>query len=180
MYTHITQSGTQTITITTPGDHIFYISNISTSLTFHITVPHAHIYVYGLYHAKETQDHTLTITHHHAAAHTQSTTLIKSVLDHSSNFHFTGMIHIDHDAPHVIANMTNHNLLCDTTSRAWSAPQLEVTPHSVTCAHRSITAPLDASAINYLTTRGINPHAAQKILTDAFMREVSEAVKQFV
>ena len=179
MYTHIERSDTQTITITTPGDHVFYVTNISTSLTFHITVPHAHVHVYGLYHAKETQDHTLTIAHHHVAPHTQSTTLIKSVLDHGSIFRFTGMLHIDQDAPHIIANMTNHNLLCDTASRAWSAPRLEVAPHSVACTHRSITAPLDPSAINYLTTRGIDPHAAQKILTDAFMREVSEAIKRF-
>ena len=179
MYTHITRSDTQTITITTPGDHVFYVTDISTSLTFHITAPHVHVHVYGLYHAKKTQDHTLMITHHHAAPHTESTTLIKSVLDHGSNFRFTGMIHIDQSAPYVITKMTNHNLLCDTASRAWSAPQLEVAPHSVTCAHHSVTAPLDSAAINYLAARGIDPHTTQKILTDAFTREVSEALKRF-
>lgn len=172
MYTEITQFTPHDLTIDTPGEHVFYIADISATITFHITKPDVHVSVYGLYQSTTQATYTLTITHKHLAPNTRSTTLIKSVLNHGSQLHFTGMIHIDPCATHAKATMTNHNLILDQRSSVHSAPQLEVVPPHVTCVHRTVTAPLDPSMLNYMTTRGISPDDAQKILIDGFIDEV--------
>lgn len=56
-------------------------------------------------------------------------------------------------------------------------PQLEIYCDDVKCSHGSATGELDERALFYMETRGIERAEAQKMLTQAFMSDAVEAVK---
>ncbi len=179
MFQKITDNTIHNYEISTPGEHIFYIANITANITFTITTKQAYVSVYGLYDGAHDDHYTLNITHRHEAAESKSTTLIKSILQDRSFFHFTGKIHIAKEAQHVHAELTNHNLILSDHAHAISMPQLEVHPHEVTCMHRSSTKPLDPDQMAYLTTRGITETAARDLLITAFRDEIKKHVQPY-
>jgi Fe-S cluster assembly scaffold protein SufB len=172
MYHEITPTTEQDITITQDGVHIFYCHNVSADLTITLAQENAEVFFYGLYTGNENDDHTLNITLHHAAAHTSSTALVKSALDESAQFHFTGMIHITKKAHHASAHLTNNNLLLSPHAHVTTVPQLEVIPHEVTCTHAANTLPIDPEQIAYLMNRGISEKASRTLLIDGFCDEI--------
>lgn len=172
MYYEITPTTKRNITITQDGVHIFYCHNISIDLVITLAQENAEVFFYGLYTGKNSDDLSLNITLHHTAPHTRSTTLVKSVLDESAQFHFTGMIRITKKAHHTSAHLTNNNLLLSPQTRVISLPQLEVIPHEVTCTHAANTLPIDDQQIIYLMNRGLSEEHARTLLIDGFCDEI--------
>ena len=51
-------------------------------------------------------------------------------------------------------------------------PQLEIHADDVKCAHGAAVGSLDEEALFYLRQRGLDPHAARALLTEAFAAEI--------
>ena len=58
-----------------------------------------------------------------------------------------------------------------------SNPQLEIHADDVKCAHGATIGQLDAEALFYMRTRGIELDEARKILTEGFISDVSDRIR---
>jgi len=87
---------------------------------------------------------------------------------------FTGRIIVRPGAQKTDSKQTNNNLLLTEQARADSQPQLEIYADDVKCSHGSAIGRLDADALFYLRSRGIDEERARLVLTRGFAVEVLE------
>ncbi len=69
------------------------------------------------------------------------------------------------------AALTNRNLLLTTTAEIDTKPELEIYVDDVRCSHGATTGQLDANALFYLRSRGLDPATARQVLITAFLQE---------
>jgi Fe-S cluster assembly protein SufD len=131
----------------------------------------------GLYVVRGDQhvDHHTVIDH--KAPQCTSRELYKGVLDDNSSGVFNGRIIVRPEAQKTNARQTNKNLLLSDEALVNSNPQLEINADDVKCAHGATIGQLDKDALFYLRSRGIVYDEARRILTRAFMAEVSEQIR---
>jgi Fe-S cluster assembly protein SufD len=126
----------------------------------------------GLFVAGGTQ-HTDTHTRiDHARPHCVSRELYKGIVDGSARGVFVGRILVRKDAQKTDAQQTNKNLLLSRDALVQSVPQLEILADDVKCKHGSTTGQLDATALFYLRSRGIDEASARNLLTYAFASDL--------
>ena len=70
------------------------------------------------------------------------------------------------------ADQANHNLLLSDKAEIDAKPELEIYADDVKCAHGTTIGQLDASALFYLRTRGLDESAARQLLTRAFAQKI--------
>jgi Fe-S cluster assembly protein SufD len=101
----------------------------------------------------------------------------KGVLDDQSRAVFSGRIVVHPQAQHTDAEQANHNLLLSAGAEADSRPQLEIYADDVKCAHGATVGSLDADALFYLRTRGLDAAHARSLLVYAFASEVLARIR---
>jgi len=112
----------------------------------------------------------------HAAPHTNSRQVFKSVLDDRSRSAFQGRVVVNEGAQKVDAQQLNRNLLLSPQARADSKPELEILADDVKCSHGATVGDLDKNSIFYLRSRGIPEAQARALLVEAFIAELLEGV----
>lgn len=90
---------------------------------------------------------------------------------------FAGRIVVEKDAQKTDAAMSSRNLLLSEDAEIDSKPQLEIHADDVKCAHGVTIGQLDAEAVFYLESRGIDPHSARNMLTFGFANEMVEKIR---
>jgi Fe-S cluster assembly protein SufD len=90
---------------------------------------------------------------------------------------FAGRIVVDKDAQKTDAAMSSRNLLLSEDAEIDSKPQLEIHADDVKCAHGVTIGQLDAEAVFYLESRGIDRTAARNMLTFGFANEMVEKIR---
>lgn len=131
----------------------------------------------GLYMASGRQ-HVDTHTRiDHLQPHGSSHELYKGVLDGFGRGVFNGKVVVHPDAQKTDARQANHNLLLSDNAEADSKPELEIYADDVKCAHGATVGQLDADAVFYLRSRGIDEAAARSLLTYAFAGEIVERIQ---
>ena len=113
----------------------------------------------------------------HAVPNCTSDEYYKSVLDDNSRSVFRGRIIVAQDAQLTNADQQNNNLLLSANAEADTKPQLEIYADDVKCSHGATVGQLDANALFYLKSRGINAEQARALLTFAFANEVLDRIK---
>ncbi len=104
----------------------------------------------------------------HAKPHCDSREYFKGILDDHARAVFTGRIIVHKDAQKTDAKQTNMNLLLSDDCQVATKPQLEIFADDVKCTHGATVGQLDADAMFYLRTRGIDETAARGVLLFAF------------
>ena len=84
---------------------------------------------------------------------------------------FNGRIHIHAGAAGADADLSNRNLALDSSAEVNTKPELEIYNDDVRCAHGATVGQLDAEALFYLLSRGLEPHQAQRLLSLGFLRD---------
>jgi Fe-S cluster assembly protein SufD len=110
----------------------------------------------------------------HAVPHGSSRQLYKGILCGKSKGVFRGRIVVRPDAQKTDAVQSNPNLLVTDGAEVNSKPQLEIHADDVKCSHGSAIGRLDADALFYLRSRGIDLARARLVLTRGFAVEVLE------
>lgn len=122
------------------------------------------------------------VDHHtrvdHVAPHTRSEETYKGVLGGAGRGVFNGKVVVHPRAFKTDARQANHCLLLSRDAEADSKPELEIYADDVKCAHGATVGQLDANALFYLRSRGIDAEAARRLLTFAFVAEVLGRVSQ--
>ena len=84
---------------------------------------------------------------------------------------FNGRIHIHAGAVGADADLSNRNLALDPSAEVNTKPELEIYNDDVRCAHGATVGQLDAEALFYLLSRGLDPRQAQRLLSLGFLRD---------
>lgn len=126
----------------------------------------------GLYLAagKEHVDNFTEIEHVRPRA--SSKELYKGILEGAAHAVFNGKIVVHKDAQKTDARQTNKNLLLSPEAVVNTNPQLEIYADDVKCTHGSTIGQLDADALFYLRSRGLDPDEARNLLRLAFANEI--------
>jgi Fe-S cluster assembly protein SufD len=114
---------------------------------------------------------------HHDASATTSDTVYKGALSGDGVASWYGNIRIEPHARATASDETNRNLILSDDARANSIPFLEILCSDVVrCGHHSSVGQLDRLQEFYLTSRGIPPAEARRLLVLGFFAEVVERV----
>ena len=108
----------------------------------------------------------------HISPQASSVELYKGLLGGSAHGVFNGKIVVHKDAQKSNARQTNKNLLLSDSAVIDTKPQLEIYADDVKCSHGSTIGQLDADAIFYLRSRGLDVAAARSLLSFAFASDV--------
>lgn len=112
----------------------------------------------------------------HRVPHCTSNQVFKGMAGETSKGIFNGRIHIHEGAKGTNAELSNNNLLLNPGAEIDSKPELEIYNDDVKCAHGTTVGQMDASQLFYLRSRGIEEHAAKRMLAEGFVNELIEAI----
>ena len=110
----------------------------------------------------------------HLVPNCSSDEFYRTILDGHSRSVFRGRIVVAQDAQLSNADQRNNNLLLSEHAEADTLPQLEIYADDVKCSHGATVGQLDAKALFYLQSRGIDRASANALLTFAFANELIE------
>lgn len=108
----------------------------------------------------------------HAKPHCNSRELYKGILAGDATGVFNGKILVRKDAQKTNAIQSNKNLLLSENAVVNTKPQLEIYADDVRCTHGATVGQLDAEALFYMQSRGIERTAARDLLTYAFAADI--------
>ena len=109
--------------------------------------------------------------------HCNSHQLYKGVLDGSATGVFNGKIFVRRNAQKTDAIQNNKNLLLSDKADINTKPQLEIDANDVRCTHGATIGQLDAAALFYMQSRGIDVERARNLLTYAFAADALERIR---
>jgi Fe-S cluster assembly protein SufD len=126
----------------------------------------------GLYMADGRQhvDHHTRIDH--LQPHTRSREYYKGVLGGHGRGVFNGKVVVHPQAFKTDARQSNKNLLLSKDAEVDTKPELEIYADDVQCAHGATVGQLDANAVFYLRSRGLDEPTARGLLTYAFAGDI--------
>jgi Fe-S cluster assembly protein SufD len=133
-----------------------------------LAAPGARVEMNGLYVVRDRQHVDSHTRVDHAAPRTTSDELYRGVLSGKSRAVFNGKAVVHPGAFGTDAVQANANLLLSPQAEVDTKPELEIYADDVKCAHGATTGQLDASALFYLRSRGIDEDTARTLLTFAF------------
>ncbi|MFD2177540.1 Fe-S cluster assembly protein SufD [Veronia pacifica] len=113
----------------------------------------------------------------HNKSHCNSHQLHKIIAQDTAKAVFNGMIKVAPNALKTDGQMDNHNLLLSDDAEVNTKPQLEIYADDVKCSHGTTTGSLSSEQLFYLRTRGIEKVEAERLITQAFAGEVTEAIE---
>ncbi len=137
---------------------------------------HANVALAGLYLPAGDQHHDHPVMVEHRAQNCTSSQRYHGVLDERGHGVFNGRIVVQPTGGGTDATQSNKNLILSEQAEIDTRPRLEILADDVRCAHGATVGQLDAEAIHYLRTRGINEGTARAMLTSAFANEMVEQV----
>jgi Fe-S cluster assembly protein SufD len=89
---------------------------------------------------------------------------------------FNGKAVVHQDAQKIEAHQSNRNLLLSEQAEVDTKPELEIYADDVKCSHGATVGQLDANALFYLRSRGIDQKVARGLLTFAFAETVASRI----
>lgn len=107
----------------------------------------------------------------HAAPNATSRQTVRTVLAKQATGTYLGQIVVDRGAQKTDAEQSVKAMLLDRTATANAKPELEIYADDVKCAHGATVGELDATQYFYLTSRGLPPSEAKRLLLQAFLAD---------
>ncbi len=105
----------------------------------------------------------------HRSPHSNSNTLVRSVLTDDAHGIFQGKILVHRDAQHIDAQQAAHTLLSSETAQMSVKPELEIFADDVACSHGATIGEVDPDALFFLRSRGVPEPQAREMLISGFM-----------
>jgi Fe-S cluster assembly protein SufD len=132
----------------------------------------AAVHAHGFFHAdgeRHLDNHTRV---DHCAPETLSRELYRGIADGRGRGVFNGKVIVHKGAAGTDARLSNQNLLLSSAAEIDTKPELEIYADDVKCSHGATTGQLDATAIFYLRSRGIDAAEARRMLIASFACEI--------
>jgi Fe-S cluster assembly protein SufD len=137
-----------------------------------LNAPRSSVTLNGLYMVAGRQhvDHHTRIDHFHPDCRSEEH--YKGILDGHGRGVFNGKVVVHANAVKTDAQQSNRNLLLSKDAEVDTKPELEIYADDVKCAHGATVGQLDANAIFYLRSRGLDADTARGLLTYAFACDI--------
>jgi Fe-S cluster assembly protein SufD len=116
----------------------------------------------------------VTMVLDHAAAHTESTEIVRNVVTDRAHGVFQGQIRVAAHAQKTDAKMSCNTLLLSDDAEFSAKPELEIFADDVACGHGATVTEIDRNHLFYLMARGIDEKIARGLLVKAFVAEIIE------
>ena len=100
----------------------------------------------------------------------------KCIVGGAAHAVFSGKIMVRQGAQRTDSSQSSRNLLLSGKAHVDTKPQLEIFADDVKCAHGATVGQLDADALFYLASRGLDDAAARNLLTYAFGAEIVDRI----
>ncbi len=126
----------------------------------------------GLYIGRQRAHIDMNTTVLHQAPQTSSSQVYKGILHDQARAVFNGKINIAKGAQQTKAEQLNKNLLMSTDAEVDTKPQLQIDADDVRCSHGATVGRLDRNELFYLQSRGIDRDTGERMLAQAFVRDV--------
>ncbi len=126
----------------------------------------------GLYTARGEGHADCDLLVDHQVPHATSRQEYRGLLDGRGRGSFHGRVIVRPGAQKALARQSNRNLLLSREARADTRPQLEIFADDVQCTHGATIGQLDADALFYLRSRGLDETFARGVLAHGFAAEV--------
>jgi len=120
-------------------------------------------------------DTTLFVDHTHPGC--ESRELFKYILDDNARGIFQGKIMVKRAAQQTDGKQMAQALMLSPDTEFDSKPELEIFADDVACGHGSTVAEIDEDLLFYCASRGIPEAQARALLTEAFIAEAIEMVR---
>lgn len=114
---------------------------------------------------------------HHEVPHGTSRQLFKAVVKDQARGVFQGRIKVAEGAQKTDGQQLCRALLLSDQAEMDAKPELEIYADDVSCSHGCAVGDLDANAMFYLRSRGLNEAEARALLLRAFVDEVIDKVQ---
>lgn len=131
---------------------------------------HAGVHSVQLLRDARHSDSTTRVTHDTTEA--TSHQHCRMILDDHARGVFQGKTIVARDAQKTDGQQLNKNLLLSRNAWVNTKPELEIYADDVKCSHGATTGELDANALFYLESRGIDKDTAKRLLVEAFADRV--------
>lgn len=131
----------------------------------------------GLYVMGASRHADLTTVVDHLGPGGNTAQLTKGVVRDSARGVFQGRITVREGADQTDARMGHHALILSDRAEVDAKPELEIWADDVSCAHGNTVGALDADALFYARSRGMDEAAATALLTEAFLGEVVDRIQ---
>lgn len=143
---------------------------------FVLAEPKAECFLNGMYvpGGQQHMDHHTWV--YHDAPHGTSQQNYKGIVSDAAHAVFNGQVHVARYAQKTVAKQQNKNLLLSKQAEVDTKPQLDIAADDVQCTHGATVGQLDADALFYFATRGIEAVAATHYLIQAFVAENLQAI----
>jgi Fe-S cluster assembly protein SufD len=138
--------------------------------------PGAHVALHGLLAPLASQHLDSHTTIDHAAAHTTSDENYRGIAGERGRGVFNGKVIVRPDAQKTDARQSSRNLLLAAGAEIDTKPELEIYANDVKCSHGATTGQLDAAALFYLRSRGLDEAAARTLLIRAFAESILTSI----
>jgi Fe-S cluster assembly protein SufD len=136
----------------------------------------AHVDLRGLLAPLATQHLDSHTTIDHAAAHTTSDENYRGIAGERGRGVFNGKVIVRPGAQKADARQSSRNLLLGAGAEIDTKPELEIYANDVKCSHGATTGQLDATALFYLRSRGLDEAAARTLLIRAFAESIVASI----
>lgn len=114
----------------------------------------------------------------HAAEDCTTRQVHKSAVRGKARAVFQGKFLVSRGAQKTDAQMRANGLLLSDKAEINAKPELEIYADDVQCAHGATAGQLDADALFYMRTRGIDEETAKAILVEAFLAEAFDGLEE--
>jgi Fe-S cluster assembly protein SufB len=109
----------------------------------------------------------------HAAPHTSSTIVSKSVARGGGRSSYRGLVQIDQGAHHSASTVKCDALLVDTISRSDTYPYVDVREDDVSMGHEATVSKVSESQLFYLMSRGMSEDEAMAMVVRGFVEPIA-------
>ncbi|WP_419813731.1 SufD family Fe-S cluster assembly protein [Glacieibacterium sp.] len=127
--------------------------------------------------ARGTQTLEIVTTMRHAEPNGTSRQTVRIVADDRAIGNYLGKVMVARDAQKTDASQSVKALLLARTATANAKPELEIFADDVKCAHGATVGELNRDALFYMESRGVDPASAKALLTQAFIGDALDSVR---
>jgi Fe-S cluster assembly protein SufB len=109
----------------------------------------------------------------HAAPHTSSTIVSKSVARGGGRTSYRGLVQVDPGAHHSASTVKCDALLVDTISRSDTYPYVDVREDDVSMGHEATVSKVSENQLFYLMSRGLSEDEAMAMIVRGFVEPIA-------
>ena len=109
----------------------------------------------------------------HAAPHTSSSIISKSVARSGGRASYRGLVHVNEGASHSASSVKCDALLVDNVSRSDTYPYVDVREDDVSMAHEATVSKVSDDQLFYLMSRGMGEDEAMAMIVRGFVEPIA-------